>query len=297
MPFKKEKYTCILYKTRDMKKFLILALAIMIPVAMSAQAQINTKKVKIEDFTEKTTKVVLTGNIFFDQSLKDEVQNRWRISPFEFCTLKEFEELKTDDSYYFLMTVKGRFKKESRPGLTMLSVMKGGAAAEKGISKMLDVVTVPVMATDDPSGREFVFLPALLDIIQEHILRSMETDVAGYSGLSSFNMNMNEADRKDIIIAADDLAPGMSEEELESFEADGIYVTDTDIADEMVMEHTPNAVVSFTVYPSDRSRGSFCYKMLIDAQTHKLYYFRRHKLSKRAGAGFLPEDLYRIAGR
>lgn len=280
-----------------MKKFLILALSIMIPVTMSAQAQINTKKVKIEDFTEKTTKVVLTGNIFFDQSLKDEVQNRWRISPFEFCTLKEFEELKTDDSYYFLMTVKGRFKKESRPGLTMLSVMKGGAAAEKGISKMLDVVTVPVMATDDPSGREFVFLPALLDIIQEHILRSMETDVAGYSGLSSFNMNMNEADRKDIIIAADDLAPGMSEEELESFEADGIYVTDTDIADEMMMEHTPNAVVSFTVYPSDRGRGSFCYKMLIDAQTHKLYYFRRHKLSKRAGAGFLPEDLYRIAGR
>ena len=280
-----------------MKKFLILALAIMIPVTMSAQAQINTKKVKIEDFTEKTTKVVLTGNIFFDQSLKDEVQNRWRISPFEFCTLKEFEELKTYDSYYFLMTVKGRFKKESRPGLTMLSVMKGGAAAEKGISKMLDVVTVPVMATDDPSGREFVFLPALLDIIQEHILRSMETDVAGYSGLSSFNMNMNEADRKDIIIAADDLAPGMSEEELESFEADGIYVTDTDIADEMMMEHTPNAVVSFTVYPSDRGRGSFCYKMLIDAQTHKLYYFRRHKLSKRAGAGFLPEDLYRIAGR
>ena len=269
----------------------------MIPVTMSAQAQINTKKVKIEDFTEKTTKVVLTGNIFFDQSLKDEVQNRWRISPFEFCTLKEFEELKTDDSYYFLMTVKGRFKKESRPELTMLSVMKGGAAAEKGISKMLDVVTVPVMATDDPSGREFVFLPALLDIIQEHILRSMETDVAGYSGLSSFNMNMNEADRKDIIIAADDLAPGMSEEELESFEADGIYVTDTDIADEMMMEHTPNAVVSFTVYPSDRGRGSFCYKMLIDAQTHKLYYFRRHKLSKRAGAGFLPEDLYRIAGR
>ena len=280
-----------------MKKFLILALAIIIPVTMSAQAQINTKKVKIEDFTEKTTKVVLTGNIFFDQSLKDEVQNRWRISPFEFCTLKEFEDLKTDDSYYFLMTVKGRFKKESRPGLTMLSVMKGGAAAEKGISKMLDVVTVPVMATDDPSGREFVFLPALLDIIQEHILRSMETDVAGYSGLSSFNMNMNEADRKDIIIAADDLAPGMSEEELESFEADGIYVTDTDIADEMMMEHTPNAVVSFTVYPSDRGRGSFCYKMLIDAQTHKLYYFRRHKLSKRAGAGFLPEDLYRIAGR
>lgn len=280
-----------------MKKIIVLAIAVLMPVIMSAQAQVNTKKVKIEDFTEKTTKVVLTGNIFFDQSLKDEVQNRWRISPFEFCTLKEFEKLKTDDSYYFLMTVKGQFRKETRPGLTMLSVMKGGAAAEKGISKMLDVVTVPVMSTDDPSGREFVFLPALLDIIQEHILRSMETDVAGYSGLSSSNMDISEAETKDIIMAEEDLADGISEEELESLEADGIYVADTDTVDEMMMSHTPNAVLSYTVYPADKAAGSFCYKMLIDAQTHKLYYFRKHRLSKKFGAGFLPEDLYRIAER
>lgn len=280
-----------------MKKFLFLAIAAMMPVLMSAQAQINTKKVKIEDFTEKTTKVVLTGNLFFDQAFKDEVQNRWRISPFEFCTMEEFGQIKNSESYYFLMAVKGQFRKESRPGLTMLSVVKGGAAADKGISNMLDVVTVPIMSTENPSGREFVFLPAILDIIQEHILRSMETDVAGYSGLSNSNMEIGEAETKDIIMADEDLAGGMSEDELKSLEADGIYVADTDTVDDMMINHTPNAVLSYTVYPSDKAAGSFCYKMLIDAQTHKLYYFRRHRLSKKFGAGFLPEDLYRIAER
>ena len=79
-----------------MRKILIAAVsAILAPVLMNAQAQINTKMAKIEDFTEKVTEVVLTGNMFFDQVFKDEVSNRWRISPFEFCTLDEFENMKS----------------------------------------------------------------------------------------------------------------------------------------------------------------------------------------------------------
>ncbi len=280
-----------------MRKILLLAAAVIIPVMMSAQVQIDTKKVKIEDFTEKTTKVVMTGNFFFDQSFKDEIMSRWRISPFEFCSLEEFQSLKTDDSYYFLMVVKGQYRKESRPGLSMLSVMKGGPDAEKGISKMLDVVTVPLMSAEDPSGREFIFMPAILDIIQDHILRSMETDVAGYSGLSGYNENIMEAENKDIIMAEDDLSSGLTPDVMKEFESKGIIVTDTDTADEMMLDNTPNALVSFTVYPSDRAAGSYCYKMLIDAQTHKLYYYRRHKISRHNGPGFLIEDLDRIADR
>lgn len=280
-----------------MKRIFLIAAAFIVPIAMSAQAQIDTKKVKIEDFTEKTTKVVLTGNIFFDQSLKDEVVGRWRISPFEFCSLEEFDELKTDDSYYFMLMVKSQFRKESRPGLSMLSVVKGGPEAEKGIGRMLDVVSVPLMSAENPTGREFIFLPAILDIIQEHIVRSMETDVAGYSGLSTYNENMTEAAGKDIIIAEEDLSSEISPEIMKEFEARSIFTADADTVDEMMLDNTPNALVSFTVYPADEAPGSYCYKMLIDAQTHKLYYFRRHKISKRNGPGFLIEDLDRIADR
>ena len=54
----------------EMKKILLSVLTVLcIQANMSAQAQLTTKKVKIEDFTEKVTKVVLSGNIFYDSSI------------------------------------------------------------------------------------------------------------------------------------------------------------------------------------------------------------------------------------
>ena len=281
-----------------MYKKVILSLAVaMLPLISSAQAQINTKKMKIEDFTEKTTKVVLTGNLFFDQVFKDEVQNRWRISPFEFCSLSEFEKIKTDDGYYFLMAVKGQFKKESEPGLVMLSVMKGGEEASKGLNRMLDVVTVPIMSADNPTGREFVLLPALLDILQDHILLSMERDVAAYSGLSNYTMNLSSSENMDIVFAEEDLSDAITENVRKVYFKNGISVTDADTADEIMMNQTPETLVSFTVYPTDGKKGSYCYKMLIDAATHELYYYRKHRITSKFGPGFLLEDLNRIATR
>ena len=94
-----------------MKKLLIIIAALIMPLIAGAQAQINTKKMKIGDFTEKVTKVVLTGRGFYDAALKNEVAANWRVSPYEFCTLEEFEKLKYYDDYYFLITVSGQFKK------------------------------------------------------------------------------------------------------------------------------------------------------------------------------------------
>ena len=80
-----------------MKKILILLVAALsIPALMAAQAQITTKKVKIEDFTEKVTKVVLSGNMFYDSTLKEAVREHWTISPYEFCSIEDFQEMKTD---------------------------------------------------------------------------------------------------------------------------------------------------------------------------------------------------------
>ena len=80
-----------------MRKIIIFIISIILPIAASAQAQINTKKVKISDFTQKITKVVLNGNDFFDITFQEEITAGWRISPYEFCTLEEFEQLKNNE--------------------------------------------------------------------------------------------------------------------------------------------------------------------------------------------------------
>ena len=126
--------------------------AVLMPAAMFSQAQITTKKMKLEDFPEKVTKVVLSGNIFVDGSIEDAVKNRWTISPYEFCSMEEFEALKGKEDYYFLMTVTGQFRKEVEPGLLMLSLVKGGKGSDLSLDKMLEVVTIPICSAEYPSG-------------------------------------------------------------------------------------------------------------------------------------------------
>lgn len=277
-----------------MKKLIILFATILMPIMAGAQAQITTKKVKIEDFTQKITKVVLNGNPFYDTSLKDEITTRWRISPYEFCTLEEFESLKNSDQYYFLMLTQGQFRKETAPGLQFLSLVKGGKGADKGIGDMLEVVSLPFASAEYPSGRELIFLPAFLDIIQNQTLEAMETDFNAYGGLANTTKNIHKAGGMTIVFSEDDLNSLVSQAIIDRSFDDEMIITDEDSADQYMLDNAPGTLVSYVAVPAEPVKGSFCYKMLIDSETHKLYYFRKHKITGKAGAGFLPEDIIKI---
>lgn len=277
-----------------MKKILILLVAALsIPAVMAAQAQITTKKVKIEDFTEKVTKVVLSGNMFYDSTLKEAVREHWTISPYEFCSIEDFQEMKTDADYYFLIKVKGQFRKESGPGIEFLSLLKGGPEAEKGLDKMLELITFPYAAVDSPSGRETVFLPLMLNIVQQHVLSSIATDIVAYSPLIAYSNNIGKIKGKQVIIAEEDLSADVLQLEDVYLKAP-IVVTDMDTADEYVAGNVADAVVSYTVCPEDPQPGAFCYKMLVNAEDGELYYFRKHRITRKTGPGFLVEDMNRI---
>lgn len=270
-----------------MKRLLIILTGILIPMLASAQAQIETKKVKISDFPQKVTKVVLHGNEFYDAILKEEIALRWRVSPYEFCTLEEFEELKTDSRYYFLITTLGQFKKETAPGIQFLSLLKGGKS-KKGIDGMLEVASLPYASAEYPSGRELVFLPALLDIIQAHTLKSMESDFDGYMGMSRYTKNMQNAQNMKIVFFEDEINDKVDDETRSADER--FVITDEDGADKYFMDSTPGTLVSYMVAPTEPMNGSYCYKLLINAETHEIYFFRRHKITEKYGVGFLPED-------
>lgn len=277
-----------------MKKILVILISVMIPVIAGAQVQINTKKVKIADFTQKITKVVLTGNMFYDSSLEDEIVARWRVSPYEFCSLEEFEQMKGNEEYYFLLTTKGQFKKEDEPGLMFLTLVKGGKAAEGGIDEMLEVVSLPVSSAEDPSGRETVFLPAFLDIIQNYAVDSMEKDINAYTGLSNYSINLAETKGLPIIFAEKDLSSEI-DSRMRKYSFDKLMeVVDEDEADDQMSDTSERAAISYIAVPTDAAPGSYCYKMLIDNQTHRLYYFKKHRITRKTGGGFLAEDIRRI---
>ena len=268
--------------------------AVLFPMLAGAQAQINTKKIKIADFPEKITKIVLTGNDFYDLMLRDEIAAGWTLSAYEFCTLEEFESLKHSDEYYFLLTVDGQFQKENVPGLSFLTLVKGGQGAGEGISRMLEVVSLPIASAENPSGREFVFMPAFIDIIQDYTTTAMSKDINGYMGLTTSTEDLKSVLNMELLFADSDLAGEVDRAFIDlNFDSD-MMVMDVDDIDSVMGAGTPEKLVSFTVAPDEPVSGSYCYKMLIHPESHKLYYFRKHRITKKFGAGFLKEDILRI---
>ena len=264
------------------------------PLLALAQAQIDTKRVKIGDFTQKVTKVVLTGNQFYDTCLQSEISSKWHVSPYEFCSLAEFEKMKSDDNYYFLLTTKGQFKKEAEPGLTFLTLVKGGKNSEKGIDEMLEIVAFPYASAENPSGREIPFLPAILDVIQNYALDSMEKDINAYTGLPNYTMNITKSGNMRLVFADTDLSSEVTPDVKNQLFDENILVAEADDADEYLTKNNENLLISYVVAPTSAKVGSYCYKMLLDPRTNKLYYFRKHKISKKVGVGFLLEDVKRI---
>ena len=277
-----------------MKKFLILLAAIIMPLAAAAQAQITTKKIKISDFPEKTTKVVLTGNVLYDAVLKEEIAARWRIAPYEFCTLQEFNELKGKSNYYFLITTKGQFKTEGEPGLQFLTLVKGGEAAENGIDQMLEIVSLPIASAEEPSGRELTFLPVFITILQQYAQDAIDNDLNAYIGLSNYSKNLAETRTMNILIADTDLDPQMSQSAKDLYLKDGVSTADQETVDKNLTQAQENTIISYVAAPTNPKAGSYCYKMLIDSQTYQLYFFRKHRVSTKYGAGFADYDLRSI---
>ena len=279
-----------------MRRFIqILALAIaglLLTTDALGQAQITTRREKLKDFTSKTTKVVLTGDEFLDEAVKESVAATWTVSPYEFCSNEEFQNLKGNADFYFLMVVKGQFRRESEPGIDMLTLVKGGEGADKSINDMFEVVSFPLRSTEDPSGREFVLLPAFLKIIQEHTTSLTDTEMKAYSNIGAKDSKKLRIKR--IFFWAEDFAPQVDEQTKRSLDEDILIKEDEDEVDEIFSEGTFNTVVSYVVAPSEPVNGSICYKMLIGSDNHELYYLKKHKITAKSGKGFLSSDIKSI---
>lgn len=279
-----------------MRRFIqILALAIaglLLTTDALGQAQITTRREKLKDFTSKTTKVVLTGDEFLDEAVKESVAATWTVSPYEFCSNEEFQNLKGNADFYFLMVVKGQFRRESEPGIDMLTLVKGGEGADKSINDMFEVVSFPLRSTEDPSGREFVLLPAFLKIIQDHTISLTDTEMKAYSSLGAKDSKKLRIKR--IFFWSEDFAPQVDEQTKRSLDEDILIKENEDEVDEIFTEGTFNTVVSYVVAPSEPVNGSICYKMLIGSDNHELYYFKKHKITARNGKGFLSSDIKSI---
>ncbi len=279
-----------------MRKIATLFLTLILATGITAQIKLLPKKENLKDFTAKTTKIVLAGdNSFLDLLLKDAVSKNWYLSPFEYCTFEEFNKIKTDSSFYFLVRVNGQHSKESEPAMEFLSLLKGGPEAEKGLNAMPEILSLPLQPINDDSGKIFAFLPAYVKIVQAHVLKVIRNDLSAYVGMSTYTDGIDGATDRTILFNENDFAFKLDNNDFEAkFKGKGRVVSEK-ATEEAISNGKANTLVTLVVAPVINQRGSYCYKMIISTDSNELFFFRKHKITNKNGKGFLSEDYRRIA--
>ena len=276
-----------------MKKIILSLLTLVIGLPLLAQGQVSTRKHRLLDFPDKMTLVVLSENDVLSAALRQEVIHVWTATTFEFCSLERFEKLKTSDNYYFLIPVESRFKGEEEPGITLLTLVKGGAGAAKGIKDMHEVISLPISAAMGSTQRDLVYLGALVQAIQDYTLEAMKSEAVAYKMSTWFNDGFKKtAEGKEIYIARDNLSSACRPKDLEALKSNPrLHLVEADEADEVFLNGTSGALVGYVIAPLLPGPGSLCYKLFFEADTHRLCYLERHKITDRKSEGFLPSEL------
>ena len=275
----------------NMKRLIAFTALFLVTASLFAQGKVTTRKHLFADFTDKITKVVMSGNDLLDGALRQEVVDLWTVSPFEFCSPAEYESLKKSDAWYFLLVTAGQAKGEEEPMVRFLTLEKGGAESGDNVALRTEVISLPLCPVEGGSGRELVFLPALVKGVQDFAVQAMGSEKTAYSGMNWFNGNFDrKGGIKRIYLAREDISESVAEKDRSRYLDEDIILCDEDEADKAYTDRTYNTLVSYTV-----SAGTWSYKMLVEAGTDTVYYLRKHKIGAKSAPGFLTEDLKRIS--
>lgn len=275
--------------------FLLIPSIITSTVAYSQSFSLFNKKDDLKDFTSRTLKVVLDGNGSLDDvMLMDAVKEHWSLSPYEFCTLDEFQTMMADTNYYFLVKVDGQFCKENEPAMEFLSLLKGVEGATD-LNALSEVLSLPYRPLNDKSGDSYGYLPPFINVIQAHVLKVQRNKLSAYIGVGAYSDGMDGAKGKHLYLSEDDFLFEVTPQMLkEDFQGMAKFVSKEE-KEEILLDREPNGLVSIIVAPEVNQRGSYCFKMIISSDTWELYLYRKHKMSSKAGAGFNKEDYRRMS--
>lgn len=247
----------------QLKKILLVSLSVALSILCNGQGKVYTRKAKLQDFPTKITRVVLVGNPVFDTVIKEEIASRWRISPYEFCTVAEYEKCKENTQYYFLRLVQDS-------DYVFMSVNKAGVVGDSDpLKQPFEVLSIPIAPAGDTFSPDLTFFPAFIDIVQQFINSAMLSDKVAYMGFGSIVSKKYHG--KTIAWDLSDARDAFSSS------AQGV-------------------LAALIVKSSAASAKPSCYKMVISCDSHELCYFRKQKLKAGQPAEFSDQEKKSISG-
>jgi hypothetical protein len=279
-----------------MKK--IMVLLFVCGLWISATAQTVPGREDIKAFFNTKTMVVLLDNPLLEYNIviKDVMQQEWTITPFEFITFAQFEELRKDPQYSFLYMCQVSFERDKTDAkYRFLSLSLGGNYERK--DQMPDLASVPLAYYSVDEDNYIYKLAILVRFIQQHALLIRDhPEIVSANVLQHYNDNIKDIKGKTLYLLEEELSPEVNS----TARIKKIYpynfkiVTKEDIT-EAIKDRDENVVFLHKVGPEGTKIDARCYKAIIGAADANFYYFDYHKISDKNPDGFLPQDFKKLA--
>lgn len=278
------------------KRIAILALALISCLTGFGQRNL-VRSSDVQAFLNSKTYVVLENNPTsqYNIEIRDAVERSWTITPYEFITAKQFDEMRKDIDKSFLVLIQMRFDRDKvAPIYNFLSISMG--AAVKKITDMPDICSVPLGYKEVPEDSYTYKLEGLIRFMQGYI-NDIKADpsLIKKNAFKIYNNNVSQVKGKELWVTETDLEKSVrSLNNLRKYYKHTVKVVKPEDIQLAIQHKKPNVLFTHKVGPEGTRLQWRIWKMIFSAEDGKMYYYNMHTISKSKGDGFLSKDLKKL---
>ena len=280
----------------EMRAALLTISLLLCSVLLTGQAPFPTLD-EIKQFKASVTCVVLEDDPFssYNIYIKEVVKDSWKLTPFEFITVKDFNVRRLNPAYSFIVITQTNFDADKSHGLYNFINLLQGKDVNK-LAEMPEICAIPLSFAGVNDLEYSYKLGPIVAFIQQHArLISEDPSLTLRKYLKYYNKNIPDIKNKTILVEKDDLAPEIATmERIRKIYTNKMEIVTTDEVMSSIENKKPNSVILHKVGPrGDRSSG-YCFVMLLGIDDGVMYYYNLHLVDRANPNGLLPDDLKRL---
>jgi len=293
-----KKIPCIyLLKNRIYMRTLFFSLVYFIPfLILSGQAPFPDKD-EIKQFDASKTCVVLEDDPFssYNIYIKEAVKACWKITPYEFISVKDFNVRRFNPAYSFLVITQTNFDMDKSHGLyNFLNLLQG-----KDVNKLAEMPEICAIPLSFAGVSDMIYsykLGAIVSFMQKHAQKiSDDPSLSLRKYLKDYNQNIPGIKNRTILVEQDDLTPEISTiAKIKRIYSGNIEIVTDDEIIKAIENKTPGTVILHKVGPMGDRDSGYCFIMLIGTDDSELYYYNLHMVDRANPNGLLSADLKRL---
>ncbi len=280
-----------------MKKIIFITASLLIGAFYCSAERYVPTQADVDRFFKSKTYVVLQNNPMseYNMKVKEAVEKSWTITPYEFITSNQFDEMRKDPEKSFLVLIQVKFPKDKiEATYNFLSVLLGSAV--KKVTDNPEICSIPISYSNVDEFSWGYKTKAMVTFLQNHImLMKAKPEIITSDMFSYYNKSKGDIHSKELWVVEKDLAKeARSLATLQSKYKHVIKVVKPEDIEKAIEEKNSNVVFLHKVGPEGTRMQARCYIMIIGIGENKLYYWDYHTIKDKNDDGLLIKDLKKL---